>query len=327
MNLWWQTRNLSFLEQVCNKINIANLKDNPVEKYPELCNALNLVWNDYYVYRRSIKDLTKWEMDKGRTDSTSFEELLLKGLELNQKKILCKSKGLETLAALSPQIMDHSVLLDREYNPKSIPPLLVKDSQKKHAEFLEEYECRKSLSFQGNHGDLKNLLIKLAKLLYMVRSNIAHGNKTSQGPDEAKAERDKSICQIICPILQSILDLIFDNPVNRLLVYGTLAPGQVNEKILSGIPGIWTEGFVKGMVETRNGLPEFKWRTNSDEIKIKVFNSDVLVQHIEKINKFEGSNYRRILIPVRVSPSLFSVGFIYEFCIATEGITNVAADS
>ncbi len=312
MSFWWQTRHLSFLEQVCNKVNIANLKDNPVEKCPELFYALNLMWNDYYAYRKSTNNLTNWEMNKGRTDSSAFEELLLKGLELNQKKILCKSEGLETLAALSPQIMDHSVLLDGGYDPKSILPQLVTESQKKHAEFLEEYKLRKSLSFQGGHRDLKDLLIKLAKLLYMVRSNTAHGNKTPQGPDEAKIERDKLVCQIICPILQNILDLIFDNPVNRLLVYGTLAPGQVNEKILSDIPGGWTEGFVKGIVETRNGLPEFKWRTNSDEIKVKVFNSNVLNQHIEKIDKFEGSDYQRILIPVRINLNLFSVGFVYE---------------
>jgi len=39
--------------------------------------------------------------------------------------------------------------------------------------------------------------------------------------------------------MEKVVDLLFDRPSRRLVVYGTLAPGEANESILAGVQGAW----------------------------------------------------------------------------------------
>lgn len=56
--IWWQTSSLSFLETALNKINIANTKSNYVERSSDLFQALNVIWNEFYDFRKNLSQLT-----------------------------------------------------------------------------------------------------------------------------------------------------------------------------------------------------------------------------------------------------------------------------
>jgi hypothetical protein len=52
----------------------------------------------------------------------------------------------------------------------------------------------------GNTEVEERVLRRAAELLYIVRSNISHGEKTPYGPDLAKKEWDESVCAVAIPI-------------------------------------------------------------------------------------------------------------------------------
>lgn len=310
---WWQNRNPSFLENVLNKVNISMEKKYPVEKSTELFGALNLIWNEFFAFRDSTNNLTNWELEKGRKDNSAFTELLLQGLAEPKKDYLLGSSTLKSLVNLKPQIMSHEVLRRNNYDPFDISEDLQKEAQNIHLKLLKAFTNYEQEN--RNHGTTKWLLINLAKLLYVVRSNIAHGEKTPKGPDLQKVKRDEKVCQATNPLLELIINLVFDNPSTRLAVYGTLAPNEPNESVLNEIKGDWINGKVTGHIYKAADLPNFEWDTSADEITVKIFCSDELPKNLEKIDRFEGSNYKRILIPVRLADDSFTVANIYESAI------------
>jgi gamma-glutamylcyclotransferase (GGCT)/AIG2-like uncharacterized protein YtfP len=87
-----------------------------------------------------------------------------------------------------------------------------------------------------------------------------------------------------------------------LVSYGTLAPGRRNNWVLQGIPGTWEEGKVYGQLHARGwgaleGYPAMTFDENGDEIPAHMFTSDYLTAQWERIDKFEGGEYERILVP------------------------------
>ena len=309
-NFWWQNRNPSFLEAILNKVNISQEKQNPVEKSTELFGALNLIWNGFFAFRDSTNNLTNWELERGRKDNSVFQELLLQGLIQPQKDYLFRSSALKSLANLKPQIMSHDILRENNYDPFDITRDLEEKSQTIHSRLLNDFVDYE----QGNrsYNKTKWLLTNLAKLLYVVRSNIAHGEKTPKGPDLQKVKRDEKVCQAVNPLLELIINLVFNNPSTRLAVYGTLAPNEPNESILKVMKGDWIDGKVKGHIYKVEDLPNFKWDTSADEIRVKLFCSNELPENLARIDRFEGSNYKRILIPAKLEDNSFTVANIYE---------------
>jgi gamma-glutamylcyclotransferase (GGCT)/AIG2-like uncharacterized protein YtfP len=94
-------------------------------------------------------------------------------------------------------------------------------------------------------------------------------------------------------------------------VYGTLAPGAANHRVIAGLPGVWTPGDVDGVVRTVAGYPAFTWETLAGPVRVQVLESRRLPRHWPRIDAFEGSLYRRILVPVRTAEGV-RVAFIYE---------------
>jgi len=98
----------------------------------------------------------------------------------------------------------------------------------------------------------------------------------------------------------------------RLAVYGTLAPGEVNHFVIRNIEGRWRDGFVTGTKRMRGGLPMFRRRGRS-QVQVKILETLNLVRHWPRIDKFEGANYRRILLPVQLPCRTFVVANLYEW--------------
>jgi len=90
----------------------------------------------------------------------------------------------------------------------------------------------------------------------------------------------------------------------RLAVYGSLAPGQVNHHVVADLPGSWRDGVVTGMLRhvgwgTAHGFPVLRWRAGGPAVPARLFVSEALPDHWGRLDVFEGDDYVRILVPVQ----------------------------
>lgn len=89
----------------------------------------------------------------------------------------------------------------------------------------------------------------------------------------------------------------------RLAVYGSLAPGRSNHHVLAPFGGTWTRGRVRGdLVElgwgAAAGYPALRLRVDGPWVLVHVLESTRLPGAWTGIDAFEGSEYRRVLVPV-----------------------------
>lgn len=237
--------------------------------------------------------------------------MLKKGFPEQEMLLIIQSEQLKNIVNLEPRIMNHDILRKNHYDSTDISKELERKSQERHTNLVDSFSSYQQQRWKRQTID--KLLKDLAKLLYVVRSNNAHGEKTPRGPDLQKVKRDQKVCQVINPLLELIIALIFDKPSTRLAVYGTLAPNEPNESILSEIKGDWINGKINGLIDQVENLPTFKWVINNREVEVQLFCSEELPKYWQEIDRFEGCNYRRILIPVKLKNNVFTVANIYEF--------------
>ena len=105
---------------------------------------------------------------------------------------------------------------------------------------------------------------------------------------------------IDCQVQLSIVfETLFDFPSSRLAAYGTLRPGESNYHQVEIIKGVWTPGAVSGILFEKDGYPVLNFTKMADEIEVQVLESKQLPDHWGRLDDFEGSNYERILVPVK----------------------------
>lgn len=86
----------------------------------------------------------------------------------------------------------------------------------------------------------------------------------------------------------------------RLVVYGSLAPGEANHHVLDGISGEWRACVITGTVEMHDGYRIFRWARDGDRIAAQMLISQDLPRNWLRLDEFEGGDYRRIVIPAEV---------------------------
>jgi len=98
--------------------------------------------------------------------------------------------------------------------------------------------------------------------------------------------------------------------IQRLFVYGSLAPGKPNEHILTPIVGQWEEGeaTLRGFLKQEGwgadmGFPGIIPDENGEKVKGMVFSSEHLEQHWDRLDEFEGGAYQRKLVQVTFESS------------------------
>ena len=102
----------------------------------------------------------------------------------------------------------------------------------------------------------------------------------------------------------------------RLAAYGTLVPGEVNHHQLAGLNGKWIRGTVKGRVikggrGVHIGLPGMILDNSGEDINIQIFVSPDLVNHWQRLDDFEGENFRRVVTKVSTEDGTLEAN-IYE---------------
>jgi len=90
---------------------------------------------------------------------------------------------------------------------------------------------------------------------------------------------------------------------HALAVYGTLAPGRPNHHVVAPLGGAWTTGAVEGDLAPSGwgaalGYPAFHPRPGGPSVAVQVLHSSALPDAWPRLDAFEGSEYRRILVPV-----------------------------
>lgn len=98
----------------------------------------------------------------------------------------------------------------------------------------------------------------------------------------------------------------------RLAVYGSLAPGEPNHGQLAPLAGEWVSGLaVRGHLLAAGwadglGYPALRWSPAGPSVPVELLVSADLPRHWDRLDRFEGSDYLRILVP------LFKAGRVVE---------------
>lgn len=94
-----------------------------------------------------------------------------------------------------------------------------------------------------------------------------------------------------------------DPSVTRLVVYGTLAPGEVNAGELSDLAGDWRPCRIRGRLAhagwgAHHGFPGLVLDPDGGEVSAQLFVSDDLPAALDRLDAFEGEAYRRTAVMV-----------------------------
>lgn len=106
--------------------------------------------------------------------------------------------------------------------------------------------------------------------------------------------------------------------MQKLFVYGTLAPGRPNEHLLQKIGGSWEKGYVIGKFHNEGwgatmGYPAVKLDDGGDKVHGYIFTSDRLAAYWSELDTFEGDAYQRVKTTVILADGMTEVeAFIYE---------------
>jgi gamma-glutamylcyclotransferase (GGCT)/AIG2-like uncharacterized protein YtfP len=301
---WWQKDDIrGEIEKVLFHINSSRLSGahNGIIGCQSFFNALNRLWA---AHQSSTKTLNTG-------DNRALSDLHTRGIPEQGRLKLSNSQQVQRLAGFQPELLIHDTLRrSTDYRPnQQIPHDLVNKASHEHRQLIRAYN---QWSCDSSSEHQIALLKKLAQLLYVVRSNIAHGEKTAYGPDHLKVERNQKVCSITLPVLEVIFEVIFNDPAHRLAVYGTLAPGQANHHMIANIQGLWEDGFIVGKLHEIDGLIAFRWKTPGDKVAIKLLTSPDFPSHWQGLDRFEGPPYRRILVPIETYSGQLEIANIFE---------------
>jgi len=104
--------------------------------------------------------------------------------------------------------------------------------------------------------------------------------------------------------------------IERLFVYGTLAPGRPNAHVLEAIGGSWEAGTVTCTLRQAGwgaamGYPGIDLDADGDEVAGFVFSSEALTEHWADLDAFEGAAYERVLTTVKLTDHSLVDAYIY----------------
>ena len=105
--------------------------------------------------------------------------------------------------------------------------------------------------------------------------------------------------------------------MQRLFVYGTLAPGRANAHVLAGIDGRWEEASVTGKRYAEGwgvalGFPGLVLDPQGEQVAGFLFSSEQLGAYWARLDEFEGEGYERVVARVKRSDGSWVDAYLYE---------------
>jgi gamma-glutamylcyclotransferase (GGCT)/AIG2-like uncharacterized protein YtfP len=115
--------------------------------------------------------------------------------------------------------------------------------------------------------------------------------------------------------LEALADALF-GASERLIAYGSLAPGRVNHRLVSHLTGTWRAGWIRGTLQASGwgaglGYPAYRWIPDGERVPAHLLHSPDLPGHWAALDEFEGPDYERILVPFYDETGLIAVGNAY----------------
>jgi len=106
-------------------------------------------------------------------------------------------------------------------------------------------------------------------------------------------------------------------PIDRLFVYGTLAPGRPNEHVLKPLGGSWKKAWVRGHLHEEGwgaamGYPAIVLDAKGDKVEGLLFQSDKLPDFWEELDAFEGEAYERQIVQLELPDKTHLDAYIYS---------------
>lgn len=121
---------------------------------------------------------TEWLMNQSEqqiSEVKAFQTMILSGLSLKARCTFLQATQTQSLVTLEPKILNHDTLRRGGYKPDvSVDHRLARDSSEAHRKLETAYH---DLEQVGTDRVIK----RLAELLYVVRSNIARGERPLMG--------------------------------------------------------------------------------------------------------------------------------------------------
>jgi gamma-glutamylcyclotransferase (GGCT)/AIG2-like uncharacterized protein YtfP len=104
--------------------------------------------------------------------------------------------------------------------------------------------------------------------------------------------------------------------IERLFVYGTLAPGRPNAYLLADVRGEWEPATVRGRLLQEGwgataGYPALALDEYGPQVRGLLFSSEKLSDHWERLDEFEGDGYERVVTTVQVEGGRFLEANVY----------------
>lgn len=104
-------------------------------------------------------------------------------------------------------------------------------------------------------------------------------------------------------------------PECSLIIYGSLAPNGPNHSVIEHIKGEYKKAKVKGKLENKGwgaelGFPGFRHGNVDDQTEIEciVLFSEELLANWQRLDEFEGTEYKRILAKYELDTGEIGVG-------------------
>lgn len=105
--------------------------------------------------------------------------------------------------------------------------------------------------------------------------------------------------------------------MQHLFVYGSLAPGQSAEYFLKSLGGTWSKAAIQARFFDRGwsqgfGYPGVVVDAQADWLDGYLFSSALLQDNWPEIDDYEGREYRRVQVTVRLEDQSLLDAFVYE---------------
>jgi gamma-glutamylcyclotransferase (GGCT)/AIG2-like uncharacterized protein YtfP len=104
--------------------------------------------------------------------------------------------------------------------------------------------------------------------------------------------------------------------VQRLFVYGTLAPGRPNEHVLAPLGGAWQPATVNGHLIQQGwgaamGFPALVLDARGEAVRGLVFSATEFDAFWDTLDAFEGAEYERVLAEAQLEDGRVVEAYVY----------------